>query len=173
MVALHTTLKEDLYLVYSGINPDTGNPIIKAHLNPLVLVDMDRCAHHDYRHDRSVDSEYGSRTSGCARAGARGGTGLRQAGTTSGSGELMPRLAAKHWLQLAMIVVASVALLGAGNGCPLQQPGTSADVPMRLLASPAGMQSRGLRVFGDDAQGGCRRYRQRWQRRFHPAAVRG
>ncbi len=37
MVALHTTLKEDLYLVYSGINQDTGNPIIKAHLNPLVL----------------------------------------------------------------------------------------------------------------------------------------
>ena len=27
----------------------------------------------------------------------------------------MPRLAAKHWLQIAMIVVASVALLGAGN----------------------------------------------------------
>jgi len=37
MVALHTTLKEDLYLVYSGSNQDTGNPIIKAHLNPLVL----------------------------------------------------------------------------------------------------------------------------------------
>ena len=37
MVALHSTLKEDLYLVYSGINQDTGNPIIKAHLNPLVL----------------------------------------------------------------------------------------------------------------------------------------
>ncbi|HLH10235.1 MAG TPA: heme lyase CcmF/NrfE family subunit [Terriglobales bacterium] len=37
MVALHSTLKEDLYLVYSGINQDTGNPIIKAHVNPLVL----------------------------------------------------------------------------------------------------------------------------------------
>ena len=27
---------EDLYLVYTGKNPDTGHPIIKAHLNPLV-----------------------------------------------------------------------------------------------------------------------------------------
>jgi cytochrome c-type biogenesis protein CcmF len=26
----------DLYLVYEGINQDTGRPIIKAHLNPMV-----------------------------------------------------------------------------------------------------------------------------------------
>jgi len=37
MVADRTTLAEDLYLVYSGINQDTGKPIIKAHLNPLVV----------------------------------------------------------------------------------------------------------------------------------------
>jgi cytochrome c-type biogenesis protein CcmF len=37
MVANHSTLKEDLYLVFSGTNPETGHPIIKAHLNPLVL----------------------------------------------------------------------------------------------------------------------------------------
>jgi cytochrome c-type biogenesis protein CcmF len=29
-------LVRDLYLVYEGINQDTGRPIIKAHLNPLV-----------------------------------------------------------------------------------------------------------------------------------------
>ncbi len=29
-------LVKDLYLVYEGINQDTGRPIIKAHLNPLV-----------------------------------------------------------------------------------------------------------------------------------------
>jgi cytochrome c-type biogenesis protein CcmF len=29
-------MKEDLYIVYEGQNPDTGRPIIKAHLNPLV-----------------------------------------------------------------------------------------------------------------------------------------
>ena len=29
-------MKEDLYLVYTGKNPETGHPIIKAHLNPLV-----------------------------------------------------------------------------------------------------------------------------------------
>jgi cytochrome c-type biogenesis protein CcmF len=34
--AVRSTLKEDLYLVYEGQNPDTGRPIIKAHLNPLV-----------------------------------------------------------------------------------------------------------------------------------------
>jgi cytochrome c-type biogenesis protein CcmF len=37
IVANRSTLKEDLYLVYSGTDQDTGNPIIKAHLNPLVL----------------------------------------------------------------------------------------------------------------------------------------
>jgi cytochrome c-type biogenesis protein CcmF len=37
MVANRSTLKEDLYLVYEGLNQDTGRPIIKAHLNPLVM----------------------------------------------------------------------------------------------------------------------------------------
>jgi cytochrome c-type biogenesis protein CcmF len=36
MPAVRSTLKGDLYLVYEGQNPDTGRPIIKAHLNPLV-----------------------------------------------------------------------------------------------------------------------------------------
>ncbi|HEY1264063.1 MAG TPA: heme lyase CcmF/NrfE family subunit [Terriglobales bacterium] len=36
MVANRSNLKEDLYLVYEGENLDTGRPIIKAHLNPLV-----------------------------------------------------------------------------------------------------------------------------------------
>jgi cytochrome c-type biogenesis protein CcmF len=40
---IHPTYREDLflvkdlYLVYEGVNPDTGRPIIKAHLNPLVM----------------------------------------------------------------------------------------------------------------------------------------
>jgi cytochrome c-type biogenesis protein CcmF len=33
---VRSTLLEDLYVVYEGQNPDTGRPIIKAHLNPLV-----------------------------------------------------------------------------------------------------------------------------------------
>jgi cytochrome c-type biogenesis protein CcmF len=33
---VRSTLKEDLYVVYEGQNQDTGRPIIKAHLNPLV-----------------------------------------------------------------------------------------------------------------------------------------
>jgi len=36
MPAIRSTIKEDLYLVYTGMNPDTGRPIIRAHLNPLV-----------------------------------------------------------------------------------------------------------------------------------------
>ncbi|WP_263358248.1 heme lyase CcmF/NrfE family subunit [Acidicapsa ligni] len=36
MVANHSTLRWDLYVVYEGKNPDTGLPIIKAFLNPLV-----------------------------------------------------------------------------------------------------------------------------------------
>jgi cytochrome c-type biogenesis protein CcmF len=37
MVANRSTIKEDLYLVYEGLNQQTGRPIIKAHLNPLVM----------------------------------------------------------------------------------------------------------------------------------------
>ncbi len=37
IVANRSSLKEDLYLVYEGQNQDTGRPIIKAHLNPLVM----------------------------------------------------------------------------------------------------------------------------------------
>ncbi|MGD0890633.1 MAG: cytochrome c-type biogenesis CcmF C-terminal domain-containing protein [Terracidiphilus sp.] len=36
MVAIHSTFEWDLYVVYEGTNPDTGQPIIKAFLNPLV-----------------------------------------------------------------------------------------------------------------------------------------
>jgi cytochrome c-type biogenesis protein CcmF len=35
-VANHSTLREDLYVIYEGKNPDTGHPIIKAFVNPLV-----------------------------------------------------------------------------------------------------------------------------------------
>ncbi len=37
IVANRSRPSEDLYLVYTGRNPDTGKPIIKAHVNPLVL----------------------------------------------------------------------------------------------------------------------------------------
>jgi cytochrome c-type biogenesis protein CcmF len=37
MVANHSTPIWDLYLVYEGKNPDSGQPIIKAFLNPLVM----------------------------------------------------------------------------------------------------------------------------------------
>jgi cytochrome c-type biogenesis protein CcmF len=34
--AKHSTMLEDLYVIYAGLNPDTGHPIIKAFVNPLV-----------------------------------------------------------------------------------------------------------------------------------------
>jgi cytochrome c-type biogenesis protein CcmF len=37
MVANHSTPVWDLYVVYEGKNPDSGLPIIKAYLNPLVI----------------------------------------------------------------------------------------------------------------------------------------
>ena len=37
MVANRSTFREDLYVVYEGANQDTGRPIIKVHLNPLVM----------------------------------------------------------------------------------------------------------------------------------------
>src|ERR1700686_4128244 len=37
MAAHRSTPQEDLYVVYEGQNPDTGRPIIKVHLNPLVM----------------------------------------------------------------------------------------------------------------------------------------
>src|SRR5208282_2888051 len=36
MVAIYSTLKEDLYVVYAGESPDTQMPVIHAYLNPLV-----------------------------------------------------------------------------------------------------------------------------------------
>jgi len=36
MVAIYSTLKEDLYVVYAGQSPDTQLPVIHAFLNPLV-----------------------------------------------------------------------------------------------------------------------------------------
>jgi len=36
MVAIHSVPGWDLYVVYEGTNPATGQPIIKAFLNPLV-----------------------------------------------------------------------------------------------------------------------------------------
>jgi cytochrome c-type biogenesis protein CcmF len=34
---IRSTLDEDLYLVFEGLNPDSGHPILKAHLKPLVI----------------------------------------------------------------------------------------------------------------------------------------
>jgi cytochrome c-type biogenesis protein CcmF len=36
MVAIHSTLAQDLYVVYAGENPKTNAPVIHAYLNPLV-----------------------------------------------------------------------------------------------------------------------------------------
>jgi cytochrome c-type biogenesis protein CcmF len=36
MVALRSTLSEDLYVIYEGKNPDTDKPIIKVFINPLM-----------------------------------------------------------------------------------------------------------------------------------------
>ena len=36
MVAIYSTLREDLYVVYAGMDPDTNLPVIHAFLNPLV-----------------------------------------------------------------------------------------------------------------------------------------
>ncbi len=36
MVAIHSTLRDDLYVVYAGQSPDTNLPVIHAYLNPLV-----------------------------------------------------------------------------------------------------------------------------------------
>jgi cytochrome c-type biogenesis protein CcmF len=36
IVALHSTVQADLYTVFEGKNPDTGQPIIKVFLNPLI-----------------------------------------------------------------------------------------------------------------------------------------
>ena len=36
VVALHSSLARDLYVVYAGRSPEDGNPVIHAYLNPLV-----------------------------------------------------------------------------------------------------------------------------------------
>ncbi len=37
MPYIRSSINEDLYLVYEGLNQDTGRPILKAHINPLVM----------------------------------------------------------------------------------------------------------------------------------------
>jgi cytochrome c-type biogenesis protein CcmF len=37
MPDIRSTLNEDLYLVFEGVNQDNGHPILRAHLNPLVM----------------------------------------------------------------------------------------------------------------------------------------
>jgi cytochrome c-type biogenesis protein CcmF len=37
MPDIRSNLDEDLYLVFEGLNPANGHPILKAHLNPLVM----------------------------------------------------------------------------------------------------------------------------------------
>jgi cytochrome c-type biogenesis protein CcmF len=36
MVAIHSTLREDLYVVYAGRDPESNQPVIHAYVNPLV-----------------------------------------------------------------------------------------------------------------------------------------
>jgi cytochrome c-type biogenesis protein CcmF len=36
MVAIYSTLREDLYVVYAGLDPESNLPVIHAFLNPLV-----------------------------------------------------------------------------------------------------------------------------------------
>ena len=36
MVAIYSTLRHDLYVVYAGQSPDNQTPVIHAYLNPLV-----------------------------------------------------------------------------------------------------------------------------------------
>src|SRR5262249_57758503 len=36
MVAIYSTLREDLYVVYAGINPTTNLPTVHVFINPLV-----------------------------------------------------------------------------------------------------------------------------------------
>jgi cytochrome c-type biogenesis protein CcmF len=36
MVSIHSTLREDLYVVYAGLSPESSQPVIHAYLNPLV-----------------------------------------------------------------------------------------------------------------------------------------
>ncbi|MGC1371331.1 MAG: cytochrome c-type biogenesis CcmF C-terminal domain-containing protein, partial [Candidatus Sulfotelmatobacter sp.] len=37
MPDIRSTLNDDLYVVFEGVNQDNGHPILKAHLNPLVM----------------------------------------------------------------------------------------------------------------------------------------
>ncbi len=37
MPDIRSTLNEDLYLVFEGVNQDNGHPILRAHLNALVM----------------------------------------------------------------------------------------------------------------------------------------
>jgi len=57
MPDIRSSLNEDLYLVFEGLNQDNGHPILKAHLNALVMWIWMGVVDHARRNDSSFDSE--------------------------------------------------------------------------------------------------------------------
>ena len=71
MVAIHSVPSWDLYVVYEGTNPDTGQPIIKAFLNPLVSWIWAGRGVHGLRHACRAGSQPHSGNGVAARSRAR------------------------------------------------------------------------------------------------------
>ena len=152
IVANRSRLNEDLYLVYTGQNPDTGRPIIKAHVNPLVmwiwigvhivLIGTILALIPNWKPPKARSAEKereGSRAALSRGAVEVGGTDAAQ--TKSPPYNSITR----HCLTRRRIY-------GRRRRCPLQQARTSAHVHVRLQPDPAGMQPRRLRLLGTYAR---------------------
>ena len=78
--------QRDLYVIYEGKNPDTGKPIIKVFLNPLML-DL----------DRRLDCGGGDLLALAPNLTRTGGAGC---GQTSGAGAWLRFIMLEGWMRL-------------------------------------------------------------------------
>ena len=162
IVALHSTAQADLYTVFEGRNPDSGRPIIKVFLNPLiawiwigvvivVLGTFIALVPNLVRSPARVRQEDSVAAAG---RGERCGEGAPcvsphdpDANNFEARGSRVVRCSGRG--RCSSLCSASSPFVDAGRGAvALRPPGPRADVQLRVRADPAGVQPRGLPGFG-------------------------
>ena len=145
MVAIHSVPSWDLYVVYEGTNPDTGQPIIKAFLNPLVSWIWAGVALIVFGTFIALVPSLTPATAALRVPAAR--TGTRRASAERWRLMGAPARSTRMDQVSSSATLARRGLLLAGsNGrrLALQRPGPSADVYLRMRAAARRMQPCGL-----------------------------
>ena len=160
-VANHSTLAWDLYVIYAGKNPDSGLPIIKVFLNPLMA----------WIWIGVVIVAIGTLVALAPNLSAA----LASGRTRGGVSETVKPLHHDWWMsrklpspaevtidqrsvlvrvsQLALLCILIAVTAGRDRFlCPVRQRQPRADVRLRLQSAAGRMQPCGLSVFAGDAR---------------------